>query len=437
MIIRLNAQCKENIKRMAFLLIMGLQVLSIEVYSFSKTSGFDINLNSNKEILSVVLFVFMSYIFMCIKQNDHFNYYLNVLLYLLYYIPINVAFSINDRDYIFCILTNIFYVLLMLSINHNTRRLNNSNCENTSVNYTLVRVGCMLICLMLIAYKMAATGFSVDFKFETDLMYENRANYIHNLSDNLLAYLFRLVVVNGSSFIAPLYLCISLKRKKYFDIVLSLLCIIARYSLTYEKAIILWLPIIGGSYIVFEKMKWNISKTVFRGLTIGMIALEAIYYFYHNSAIYYLIIRRTMFLPAWMSGIYYDFFSKGSKIWFSQSAFLLETIIPDTYSSSPLQLINNYYFSGKMSSPNTGLFGEAYMQAGVLGVFLFPIIFLIIFRFLEKTYRPFGRDVEFIVAILLTITITNQPILSRGAVFSVLIPSVFVYVLSRWRASYY
>ena len=66
MIIRLNAQCKENIKRMAFLLIirtiylvLGLQVLSIEVYSFSKTSGFDINLNSNKEILSVVLFVFM------------------------------------------------------------------------------------------------------------------------------------------------------------------------------------------------------------------------------------------------------------------------------------------------------------------------------------------------------------------------------------------
>ena len=398
----------------------------------SESGGFDISFNSDKELLALLVFFIISFIFLGIKQSNGFNYYVNILLYIVYYIPINVAFSINDRDYGFFILTNMFYLFFMLALRKNTIYLIDRSFENIRINYFRVRIGFMLICLMMIAYKLTVSGVSFDFGFSTEMIYGNREAYVNNLSSGTLAYLFRLIVVNGGSIISLIYLYISLKKRWPIDIIVSLLCILSRYALTYEKTIILLLPVIILSFLIFERKYINISKIVLRGAVILLLVLESVYIIFEDSGIYYLIVRRIMFMPAWLSGIYYDFFSTSTKIWFSDDAFLLENLIPNTYSESPLKLISNYYFLGLMSSPNTGLFGEAYMQAGVIGIFLFPLIFYILFRFIEVTYSPFGAGIEFVVAVFVVLTITNQPILSRSAVFSVIFPTVFVYILSRY-----
>lgn len=434
----INKDFREIIKRLALLLIiryfyvmLALQVLPVEVYSYSSSGGFDINFNSAKEELSVALFLLFSILFLRLKQNNHFNYYLNVILFLIYYIPINVAFSVNNRDYGFCILTHLFYLLLMILVSRNTRILDNNHIDKHKIRYTYIRLFFMTISILMVVYKIYISGFSFNLGFDSNMIYENRANYVNNLNNSAVAYLFRLIVVNGSTFIAPLYLYLSLKNKWYLDIGLSFMCLLARYFLTYEKLIVFLPLIVVLSYIGFEKIKLDIIKIVFRVATLGLIVLEIIYKIYHNSTIYYLIVRRVMFLPAWLNGIYYDFFKSGIKIWFSQDVVFLETIIPDTYPQTPLQLISRYYFGGQMSSPNSGLFAEAFMHAGILGVVLFPFILYWIFRYIEKTFRPFGAGIEFVVAIILSLSITNQPILSRGAFFSILVPTIVIRILSQ------
>lgn len=438
----INGQFKKNVEHLVLLfairyiyIMLGLQVLSIEQYSYSASGGFDIVFNSDKELLSLVAFFIFTIIFIKIKHNNGFNYYMNVLLYVIYYIPINVAFSINDREYSFFLLTNLFYLFFMLLLNRNTIHLSNNKIKNVMINYNYVRIAFMIISIMMMIYKLTVSGLSFNVGFSSEMIYGSREEYVKNLSGGMVAYLFRLIVVNASSFISPIYLYLSLKKRWYIDIIVALLGIIARYSLTYEKAIILLLPIVVVSFFIFNRKYIDINKVVLRGACVGLIVLELIYTVLEDSAIYYLIIRRMMFLPAWISGIYYEFFSNGSKIWFSQSAFLLENLIPNTYSEPPLKLISNYYFLGMMSSPNTGLFGEAYMQVGAIGVFLFPIIFYVLFRFIEITYRPFGNGFEFVVAVVVVLTITNQPILSREAVFSVIFPTIFVYILSRQKST--
>lgn len=412
-------------------LSLGIQVLSVEIYSVSASGGFDINYNIGKDIIAIILFLIVSLFYVCFNDNEDFNSVINEIFFVIYYIPVNVSFSLNDRTYLYCFLTNLYYVLTAVMINRASRRLNRYTAVNLRVNYKLLRFVCFVICLLLIIYKVNTNGFNVVLGFDSDTVYGNRSKYISSLGNGVLAYLFRLVVVHCAGFLAPVYLYLSLKRKYIIDGMLAVMCIISRYSLTYEKSVILWLPLVIFAYFVCEVKKCSLKRVFIHAFSYGLILLEIIYKFFSDSSIYYLIARRLMFVPAWLNGMYYSYFSCNQKIWFSRDAIFLETIIPDMYGKSHLSLISEHFFNGMTSSPNTGMFAEAYSQAGIFGICIFPVIYYVLFYFMELTYKPLGKGIEFVSAGIIAITMTNTFLLSRGTFFTIVISSAIVFFFSR------
>jgi oligosaccharide repeat unit polymerase len=84
-----------------------------------------------------------------------------------------------------------------------------------------------------------------------------------------------------------------------------------------------------------------------------------------------LFTNRLLFLPSQISFQYYEFFSNNELMLLTHSLFSL--FGNSGYSIHPIQIIGIVYYGGNW--PNTGYFGDAYMNFGIVGIFVFSMLF--------------------------------------------------------------
>jgi len=179
------------------------------------------------------------------------------------------------------------------------------------------------------------------------------------------------------------------------------------------------------SYLVTHFFKH--LKILIPAALIIIIALSSvIYVFLYNVWPLAILVKRTLFIPAQITFYYFDFFQNNPFVYLSDSIF--KSVIKYPYLLPAPLIIGIRYYNGQ--SCNTGIFGNAYMNFGIYGVFIFITTFTLILSLFDRIIESKGRNETLILASVamtlisiinsgfLTVLLTHGMILSLILAFS-------------------
>lgn len=413
--------------------ILTVQNLSGRFYA--GTGGYHIDFVGYKEAISLLVFLFVTVVYLNNRYTKHLAGLLGNLLYIIYYIPINASYSLNNTTTCYFILSNMFFIMLLITISK-VDRINKRIEKESEPIWTqlyggkilrVLEVFCLVICILFIMYKITYNGLKFNLSF--DDVYDRRevrSIYLIQYSRTIVGYAIALLS-SLVDFVNPLYLYISLERKRIMSSLIAFISILSQFSVSSNKGSVLIVIVV--LYVLWCEKKnktFNIAKNVRSGVLILFLMCEIEFLLTGFSNMYSFFVRRILYIPSWLNYLYFDFFSVNKKILFSDSTFLLQMFIDKKYQYTPIQLISKTYFNGAMPSPNTGLFAEAYMQLGVIGLFLFQIIYFYFLLNAQKIYKKIGLGFETTIAIGLALKVTNVPILRTDFMLSYVLATVII-----------
>lgn len=390
--------------------------------------------NFNKILPGWVVFFVINLIsvhYLVHKRNDNISILL-LILYYFYYIPVSSAFYINDLPYLYLIFTAIYWSALVFlasktfvfGINHH--RNSESNLlqirDSVLMKSKLFYVVCFTVDIACIVYTYLYNGFSLTLNI-TDI-YDARAEFVGS-TNVVTSFLFNF----GGSLLIGISMYYGLKYRKYMLTIIGFFSQLGIYSIARQKSNLL---IIGIVFLIYVVEKINLLHRIKELIAWGAVGLVGIplleYFIFRTTALFTLLPRRMLYYPAWLSGLYYRFFCENKVLLLTQDAFLVRRLGINRYNESVLKLINNAYFKGFVSSPNTGLFGEAYMHFGVAGVFLFPIIDIFLLKWLMKYVDRYDKGLQIYIVYEISMALINIPITSGmfWITYMMIIPMTFI-----------
>lgn len=395
-----------------------------------------------KEIIASAVFVAVWLLYHKLSFSGIFLKQLMQCLFILYYIPLNTAFSLNNTKWTFFVLSNFFFVLIILvagALSKYTetkwyRILTENKLAQPHYVNRFVSLFCFIGCSIFIVHKIFYNGLNFSLSIAGDIVYSNRASYqdyLSEISGTLFSYLLA-IVRNLITYIVPFYLLTSLLRKKPLSVAMCILCALSMYAVSSEKSKLLMPAVVLALYVLYRlDLLRNFDRIFSCGiiLLMAMCLLERV--LLQSDKLFMLLIRREMYIPSWLNTLYYDFFSQNEKIMWTQNTFVLQNIFDPVYDVSPLDLINSTYFQGLIPSPNTGMFAEAYMHFGVLGLLIYPLLFSAVFILSDKVLRGYGYAVQVLLAIQVSMSLTNVPMTRTDFVLSYGLFLIVLFLLPR------
>lgn len=132
-------------------------------------------------------------------------------------------------------------------------------------------------------------------------------------------------------------------------------------------------------------------------------------------------IRRVFYLPAKLNYYYYEYFSIHEPDYFRQGV-LRWFGVSSSYKDPIPKIIGSYFYNNSDTNCNNGLFSDAYYNFNALGIFIFPIILIIIFKFFDSVSKGIDSKL-WIMPIVVALTFKS------GAFTSVLLTNGVILLL--------
>lgn len=235
----------------------------------------------------------------------------------------------------------------------------------------LVVIICSLFVLFLIIwFLISGVKFNLDFM----KVYEFRSDNAAISQMGVLAY-----TNNWTYQIFNIFLfTIALLYRKYLLVVLLFCIQVYFYSASAHKSVFFLPFLVLGIWLYFRKT----NSLVIVPLALNMIIAFTLilYYFFGDLLASSIFSRRLFFVPANLTYVYFDFFSKNPHVFWSNS--VLSSFLSYPYDLSMSHVIGRYLGHESMSA-NNGFIASGYAHAGVFGVLFYSLIIGLILRFIN------------------------------------------------------
>lgn len=414
----------------AIFLIKGLyDFLSIrylvDLYYPSVYRGYNINPNQEKMIVGIAVFLAFTIVFLLIRKHSRSLFSKTVLtvLFVIYFLPMNSAFYLNDADYTFLVSSHTYllflFCLVLFADNYLLKKKKKSTeIQETTNNLSLfiLSIVSVLICLALIIYKLSVNGLQFLTTIDPDSVYAQRDfynEYVSEISGTPVSY-FVYTIKHLSGTAAVFLIIYALSHRKILFGIVGIITVLSNYSLSAGKSSVLFLLIIAVVVLISKLNLANrYGEFVIWGILLVLLASII------SRSVFYVLIRRLMYAPAWLNGIYHQFFSNHPVMFWTQEAVPFKWIFTDILGTPNLELISKEYFLGQMRSPNTGLFAEAFKHFGYYGVLIYPILLSLMLKWFSFAFESLGEGIALVFATRLSITLTNVPITRNDFVIGV------------------
>lgn len=373
--------------------------------------GFQDNMTIASLVISSIIFI-ITFIYICKVKTTSYSKLITYVLILINFIPSIVTFCFMPFSYTYLLYLVIYWTMIILfsELLNKVHIKSNIKLLKTSMLNVYLVVFIELIVVLIVLFKY--TGINLDFSN----VYELRNNYFATRIPILLLYLFAAFKV-----INPLIFIYLYNQKKRSMCLLSLLVQVGAFLSDGSKSTLFSIIL---AYIIVkffnnkknedlfanEKIKYYIIFGLFLINFTGFIE----YYVFDSSLLYNYFIRRLFFIPSLLNQCYYDYFSIHTIDLFKQSI-LGKLGFESTYTTQIQKIISTVYFSSPNMLANNGLFSDAYMNLGKLGIFVMPFLVVLAFRLLDfcsKNINPFY---------LITVIISVSYIFLSSSFFTVLL----------------
>ena len=369
------------------------------------------NLNSIKLAESYFL-LFVIFLIMP-KSSKKISDVLVWLLILFSYIPMLSLFALRDEARIFMYAVTGFWLVVFFLLQMSWVSLPSFK-QAAILRFSLFAFLSIIVFLMIYRY----LGFS--FHIDIRKVYEIRSQFSETAIP-LAGYLFRWLayIVN------PIFFAFFLMKRKWIFVLIIVYLELLLFSHTGNKTFLFALPfVLVLIWVITRKNSLAYMAIVLSGCIVaGMISYWVIGDIWVSS----LFTRRGLFVPAQLSFFYYDFFSKNECVYLSHSIFSSFSEYP--YLLVPPNLIADIYAGKPDRSANTGIVGDAYMNFGYAGLFLWAVLFAIIVKLLDTfTVRKDIRITIGAIAMPL-ISLTNSALLTNLLTHGLFLSLLILYLL--------
>lgn len=239
-----------------------------------------------------------------------------------------------------------------------------------------------ILFIALVTMHIIAKGGLRFFNLKLSKVYEFRRASAQVIAQGLFAYLNNWVFKVFNMFL----LTWGLYKNKKILVALSLLLQIFFFAISAHKSV-LFFPII----ILLIKYIGSPPKSPLFLSTIYLAGIWfslAIYSLFNNIWPLSLIVRRLLFVPAFLNFKYYLFFQNNPLICFSNSIFI-KRFIRYPYDLPVPLLISEFIGHNPESWANTGFLGAGYAQLGCLGIIIYSILIGFILRIVNNSTKTY------------------------------------------------
>jgi len=349
------------------------------------------------------------------KSSNKLSNILIWLLILLSYIPMLTIFAFKDEARTFMYGVTAFWVAVFLLVHMPIVSLAPLK-QSGGIRYFLYI--CLVVTIFLIIYKYFGLSFSLDLTKAYDI----RSQYV-GAGIPLAGYLFNWIAYIVNSVFFALFII----KRKWLPVTLIIFLQILLFSTTGNKT---YLFALGFVLVLMWIITYRNTLAYMAIGVSGIILLGMLsYWLIDNVWILSLSTRRTLLVPAQLSFLYYDFFSKHDSVFLSHSVFRFFLDYP--YHLDPSHLIGGVYFGSPQMNANTGIVGDAYMNFGFVGFALWSILLAIILRLVDTCSRRVDLRVGVAAIAMPAITLTNSGLLTNLLTHGVLLALLLLYLLPR------
>jgi len=418
----LNLKIKQNMIWSFLFLLLYKIVLDFSYYFLiSKIwaySRFELNFNGVKLIESFFL-LFIIFILMP-KTSKKLSNIIIWLLILLSYIPMLTLFSFMDQPRSYMYAVTGFWMLVFLLLELPGISILSLKKSQSKIIYYSLFVFLSIIVLFLI-YKYV--GFSLN--FDLTKVYDMRSQYV-KLNIPLAGYLF-----NWLGYVVdPVFFAICIIKRKWGLAIPIVILQLLLFSATGMKTFLFALPFtLILIFIVTQKRP-------FFWMTIGLVGIILMgilsYTLFNDLWISSLFTRRTLLVPAQLSFLYYDFFSKNIHTFLSHHQ-IFRTFLNYPYSLNPPNLIGEIYFNNPQMGANNGIYGDGFMNFGFIGLVLWGFFLVILLKLINSISK--NKDIKITIAAVAmpVISLTNSAFLTCLLTHGLLLSLIVLYLLPKER----
>ncbi len=384
-----NLGCIDTIRKstlVAFLSVL-LYKVSLDVSYYSTISllweyaKFSLQINWLKVFESYFL-LFMIFLLMP-KSPEKLSSVMIWLFILLSYIPMLVLFSLKDESRLFVYGTTGFWIVIFIILRQPGIKMRFITESRIILKYFSLSV-VIISAIWILKYT------SISLNFDLSKIYEIRSQFA-NLNVPLAGYLFRWLCY----IINPMIFAYLLLKKRYFFVIGVVLFQFVIFSATGNKTILFAL-LYSSALVSIVNRKYKLAWIAF-GLSFVVVLGIFAYWVLGDVWTISLFTRRTLLSQPLQYFLYYDFFSNNSFTFLSQHN-LIGAFIEYPYHLKPAYIIGELYYENPLSHANTGLVGDAYMNFGFPGLFLWAIFMGLLLKLIDSCAK--GVDVRIGSAII-------------------------------------
>lgn len=317
-----------------------------------------------------------------LDKHDYFISCIVLVLYLIRAVPFTsfVCFSPQSTLYL-CI--NIFYwcfLFWLLAQKNITIRFKMKKSETIVSLFTFVSIAVVLI----------VSGVYAKFRLHLSLadVYDLREEARAFTVPTVLAYLH---AATGN--IVPVLMVYYITRNKKL-LVLALGFIgLLNFSIAGQKATLFKI-----AFCIFLLVFKNIDLKkaipflllILCGLVIGT------YFYFDDSSLAFMVIRRVFYVPNMIDTLYYDYINAHSPLYF------------DSEASGQLAFdLSEIYLNRFESRANNGLFSDAYTNLGIIGVVVMPLLLSLFLKVFSDVTKGINSAIVSFSAIIIASTLTS------------------------------
>jgi hypothetical protein len=385
-------------------------VTSYGYYGFSS-----VPVNAVVSLTNWIVYLLCSAVMTTLIEKNRVSSWIITLLFCLSYIPCLVYFEESGAPFMYFVQLHIYWLLLIILLKRLPRvSLSLSRNDVTQeflgrrafVGEIIVAALALYVCMIKYRYNGLYIHFDVVEVYALRLEAADKnlgfgSHYF--ISWACLAFTIRGVLAfsNRQFFILALMFFLqvvifSIAAHKFY---LFALPVALMASAFYREGMLNWVPLLmAASLLAFEYL-----NSVF-----------GIFYFT------FMLPFRNMFLPALITGNFYDFFESHPPDFLTQSVLGRLGFVSDYTLPIPYLIDAAYHGSG--GSANTGLSADAISNFGFLGVLIYPILFAFSLILLDSASREIKFKNNLGIIIFFTIGFLNMAfftaLLTGGVLFS-------------------
>ncbi len=289
--------------------------------------------------------------------------------------------------------------------------------ERINIGAIVIAFAFCSIATLYFSYKYGSMRLFIGF----GEVYDYR-NVEGNSMSSIEGYIYNWMV----SIVLPMILLFLILKKKYILAIISALLISMNYAIYGNKAM-LFMIVLAVCLAIINKI--DLSRYLTRYCLLGVNVVTFVSCILQNTGITLwgvaLMDRMTTGIAA-AHFYYYDFFQTNEFLYLRQSIFRFFTSSPyDKAVSIIIGSSAKYNLSGVYNNQNNGVFSDAYANFGIVGVLVYPILYVCSIYFFEKVLKDVKPSYKYLMLCYLLLYCMStgyfQWILSGGFIIVIIL----------------